>query len=155
VRTTNVWIIEWLSQKERRTGQELHEWMETKRSGWSVYNACDSKAEVLKSINRAAAIAAQGRFIPVLHIEAHGGRAGIAPSASPDAEFLPWEELTVPLQQLNLATKCNLIVSVAACVGFAGVQALRKGPRAPAVALVGLVNSVLPTDLLNGTKELY
>ncbi|MCK8604415.1 hypothetical protein [Desulfoferrobacter suflitae] len=155
VKTTNIWLIEWLSPAERRTGRELHEWMETKRSGWSIYNSCDSKAEVLEYINRAAAIAERGLFVPLLHIEAHGGGAGIAPSASRDAEFLSWEELTDPLQQLNLGTKCNLIAVVAACIGFAGIKALRQGPRAPAVALVGLDSTVSPTDLLMGTKELY
>jgi hypothetical protein len=28
LQTTNIWIIEWLSTGERRTGEELHDWME-------------------------------------------------------------------------------------------------------------------------------
>lgn len=36
VRTTTVWIVEWLSPTERHTGRELHEWIGQKRAGWSV-----------------------------------------------------------------------------------------------------------------------
>lgn len=155
VRTTNIWIVEWLSENERRTGQELHDWIKKQRPGWSMYTACDTKTDVLASIRRAAEFTARCGVVPVLHIEAHGGSAGIAPFGSTDAELLSWEELTEPLQQLNHATKCNLVVVVAACIGFAGVLALRKGPIAPAIALVGLDAPVSPQSLLSGTKELY
>jgi hypothetical protein len=94
-------------------------------------------------------------MVPVLHLESHGGEDGLAPSRPPHIECLPWGDLTEPLQELNMATRCNLIVVVAACVGFAGVQALQRGPRAPAVALVGPDDEVTPSKLLAGAKELY
>jgi len=68
---------------------------------------------------------------------------------------LTWDELTKPLQNLNLVTRCNLLVVVAACIGFAGVKALRRGPLAPAVALVGPDDDVMPRNLLWGAKEFY
>jgi hypothetical protein len=80
---------------------------------------------------------------------------GIAPSSNPSGDFLTWSELTIPLQQLNVATNCNLIVVVAACLGFAAIQALTKGPRAPAVALVGPDATLDAGELLLGTKEFY
>ncbi|WP_305910477.1 hypothetical protein Q9L42_020170 (plasmid) [Methylomarinum sp. Ch1-1] len=155
VQSTNVWIIEWLSPEERRTGYELHCWMGKQRQGWSIYNRCDTKAEVLRSIKRAAYKAQQTGFIPVLHIEAHGGPIGIMPSSKSIEEFIAWEELTKPLQDLNEATKCNLIFVVAACLGLAAVQVLTKGPRAPAVALVGSDEEVNESDLLHGMQEFY
>jgi hypothetical protein len=48
-----------------------------------------------------------------------------------------------------------LVVVVAACVGFAAIQALSQGPRAPAVALVGPDADVAPSNLLWGAKEFY
>lgn len=153
--TTNIWMIEWLSGGERRTGEELHDWMEQQRPGWSIYNRCTSKEEVIRSIERAAYTTLQNDMVPVLHIEAHGDSIGIAPSRDGQAELLRWEELTLPLQQLNVATNCNLIVVVAACLGFAAIQALTQGPRAPAVALVGTDATVNESDLLLGTKEFY
>jgi hypothetical protein len=82
------------------------------------------------------------------------GTDGIGRDIRPFLDFSR-DELTDPLQQLNLATRCNLVVVVAACTGFAGVQALRRGPRAPAVALVGPDAPLMPRNLLEGTKEFY
>lgn len=155
IRTTNVWIIEWLSQGEPHTGHKLHEWIESRRPGWSIYNYCETKAQVIQAIERASLRAQQTKMVPVLHLEAHGCDAGLTPHGTEYVEWLSWQELTVPLQQLNLATQCNLVVVVAACVGFAAIQALRQGPRAPAVALVGLDTNVEPSALLWGTKEFY
>lgn len=155
VRPTNIWIIEWLSPGERRTGSELHAWMEQQRPRWSIYYSCTSKREVIRSIERATRFAHRSGMVPILHIEAHGGIAGLAPSSYACGESLSWTELTIPLQQLNLATNCNLIVVAAACLGFAAIQALTKGPRAPAVALVGPDATLSASDLLLGAKEFY
>lgn len=155
VRVTNVWIIEWLSPGEQRTGSELHAWMEQQRPGWSLYTPCGPKVEVIRSIERAARFAKRSGMVPILHIEAHGCDVGIAPSSGPSGELLTWNELTTPLQQLNVATNCNLIVVVAACLGFAAIQALTKGPRAPAVALVGPDATLSAGELLLGAKEFY
>ena len=95
-------------------------------------------------------------MIPVLHLEAHGSEDGLAgPDGSGGQDVLRWDELTGPLQRLNLATRCNLIVVVAACTGFAAIKALTRGPRAPAVALVGPDAEAFARDLLEGTKEFY
>ncbi|MGD9576771.1 MAG: hypothetical protein AB7Y74_00815 [Syntrophorhabdus sp.] len=92
----------------------------------------------------------------MLHLEAHGSEAGLTgPNGTGDKEFLSWDELTDPLQRLNLATQCNLLVFVAACNGFAGIKAFYRGPRAPAVALVGPDSIVAEANLLWGTKEFY
>lgn len=155
IQTTNIWIIEWLSSNEQHTGRELHEWIEGRRPGWSVFHHCTTKAQVIQAIERAIVRARQSNMMPVLHIEAHGSDDGLAPDNAENSEFLTWEELTGPLQQLNLATRCNLVVVVAACTGFAGIQAFRQGPRAPAVALVGPDHDVGPSNLLSGSKEFY
>lgn len=155
VRTTNVWIVEWLSPEETHTGLKLHEWMKQRRAGWSIYCPCQTKADVLAAIKRAEDRAKTTATAPVLHIESHGGTDGLTSSSASDAEWLTWEELTVPLQRLNLATQCNLILVVAACVGYAAVQAFNRGPRAPAIALVGPDANVTASNLLEGAKELY
>jgi hypothetical protein len=89
----------------------------------------------------------------VLHIEAHGGVTGIGPDAT--AAGLTWDELTEPLQRLNAATRCNLLVFVAACTGIAAIKTFVKGPRAPAVALVGPDADLAPRDVFEGAKEFY
>lgn len=155
LKSTNVWVIEWLSPNERSTGYELHEWLNVKRPRWSNYYKCENKAQVLQAISKATVYAGKSHAVPVLHIEAHGSVDGLAPDSSGHSEFMLWEELTIPLQQLNLATRCNLVVFIAACIGFAGIKAFHSGPRAPAVALVGPVDLINPRQLLEGSKEFY
>ncbi|TDF58119.1 hypothetical protein [Cupriavidus sp. L7L] len=156
IRATNVWIVEWLHPDEKCTGRLLHEWMEERRPGWSAYRSCKNKAEVIAAIDCATARTQQTGMIPVLHLEAHGDDTGLeGPDGTGGRELLSWDELTIPLQQLNLVSHCNLVVMVAACTGFAGIKAFCQGPRAPAVALVGPDAEVTPTNLLQGTKEFY
>ena len=156
IRTTNVWIVEWLAAEDRQTGRELHDWMKQRRQGWSVYFSCGSKQEVFAAIAKATERAHRSELRPVLHLESHGGCMGLeGPNGHGGGERLTWDDLTKPLQDLNFATRCNLVVFVAACVGFDGIQALHCGPRAPAVALVGPDAPVSPMNLLYGAKEFY
>ena len=156
IKSTNVWIIEWLPSDDQQTGRQLHEWVQQWRPKWSHYSNCSTKNEVISSIKLATLRAEKYRFIPVLHIEAHGGQDGlVGPNGNGGIELLSWDELTEPLQQLNLATRCNLIVVVAACIGFAGILALVRGPRAPAIAIVGPEAQIEVGRLFEGTKEFY
>ncbi len=157
IRSTNIWIIEWLPSGEQRTGKLLHEWMQEHRPGWSVYSVCASKSDVLSFIACATNMAEKAGMIPVLHIEAHGNEMclGLPDGNGGVEEYLTWDDLTEPLQGLNLATCCNLVVVVAACIGFSGIKALVRGPRAPAIALVGPNAPIMSGSLLSGTKEFY
>lgn len=156
IRSTNIWIIEWLPPNEQRTGRLLHEWMQGHRRGWSVYSTCAPKNEVLSSIERATKIAEKSGMIPVLHLEAHGNEMCLGlPDSNGGVEILTWDELTEPLQRLNLATRCNLVLVLAACIGFAGIKAFVRGPRAPAVALIGPSAPIMSGNLFSWTKEFY
>lgn len=156
IKSTNIWIIEWLPSGDQRTGRLLHEWMQEQRLGWSTYFECASKLEVVSSIKRATNLANKSEMSPVLHLEAHGNKIGLGrPDGSGGVELLEWDELTEPLQRLNLVTRCNLVVVVAACIGFAGIKALVRGPRAPAIALVGPDAPIMTSNLLSATKEFY
>jgi hypothetical protein len=93
---------------------------------------------------------------PILHIEAHGDENGIyGLGENGNEREIAWEELTEPFQNLNVATRCNLLVIVAACIGNAGVKSFVRSPRAPAIALIGPANNISPKSVLDATKELY
>lgn len=154
IRATNIWIVEWLGQEERRTGKDLFEWANQRRPGWAALRACSSKREVLDAIAEATDVAQRTPLRPVLHLETHGCKAGLTGGTS-SGDLLRWDELTDSLQALNVATKCNLVVVVAACYGYGAVISLSKGPRAPAMAIVGPAEEIMPSDLFEGTKELY
>lgn len=153
-RVTDVWIIEWLLPGEQKTGKLLHDWIQEQRPGCSTYSPCKSKMDVFAAIEGAITRAQQSKIIPVLHLEAHGDEDGLN-DGSGGPGLLRWNELTAPLQRLNLTTACNLVVFVAACTGFAAIKTFREGPRAPALALVGPDRSLTGSDILRGTKEFY
>lgn len=156
IKSTNIWIIEWLTSGDLPTGRLLHEWMQSRRPGWSAYFKCESKQDVLSAIEHATNLARNSRMSPVLHFEAHGNENGLGREyGDGHVEFLEWNEITKSLQKLNLVTRCNLVIVVAACIGFAGIKALVQGPRAPAVALVGPDASIMSDNLLSATKEFY
>ena len=153
--STNLWIIEWLPLQEQRTGQQLYKWANMIRPKWSRYCLCHSKCEVINAIREATSYTRSNHRAPILHIEAHGAKAGLEGPCGQGLEFLTWPELCVPLQELNVATNCNLLVFIAACTGFAGIGAFYQGPYAPAVALAGPDSTVIPGELLQITKEFY
>ena len=156
VDTTHVWIIEWLGDEERRTGSQLHSWLETKRKGWAQLRVCRQRSEVFAAIKDAATFATQRDAKPILHIEAHGNEDRLeGPDKNGAPEFIAWDEITPYLRELNLATKCNSILVCAACKGIASMLSAGRGDRIPCVAVIGPDSNVNPTPLLNAMKELY
>lgn len=156
LRISNIWIVEWLPSIDRKTGTELADWANQSRPGWAALYCCQSKNEVIEAISAAEYHARSANSSPVLHIEAHGDEHGIyGPDENGRKDQILWDELTEPLQHLNEATGCNLVVVIAACLGNAGVQAFRRGPRAPGIVLIGPVDTILPKNLFDATKELY
>jgi hypothetical protein len=161
---THIWIIEWLSSSDPHTGRKLHEWMqeqmqERNYSFRSVYWECFSKDNVLAAMERAATHAEHHGIIPLVHLEAHGSENGLSDSREGE-NVLTWDELTKPLQRLNLATRCNLIVLVAACQGYAGLLAFinafkESRPTAPALVIAGPYDDLRGDELLLGSKEFY
>ncbi|WP_449302121.1 hypothetical protein [Pseudoxanthomonas mexicana] len=156
VNTTNVWIVEWLQDAERRTGTELHAWLEAKRGGWSHLVACKQRTDVFSAIQEAATFARRHNARPILHIEAHGNEDGLeGPNIDGELEFITWDEITPYLRELNFSTNCNLILVCAACKGIASMLSASSGDRIPCLAVIGPDSNVNPTPLLNAMKELY
>jgi len=73
IRSTTIWIIEWLPSNEQPTGRLLHKWMQERSSGWSVYSKCAYKKEVLSSIDRATSLAnrVEGSSLPLTLVNLH------------------------------------------------------------------------------------
>lgn len=152
IRTNRVLILEWLQDAadEPRTGLELHQILEGLRPGWSKYIRCNTKGEFLRAI---AEESDQDDAPRILHLESHGCNDGLGDGSG--REFLTWNELNPKLQALNLACRCNLLVFVAACRGFAGISALTQGPRAPAAVLVGPARAVNTEELALASSAFY
>jgi hypothetical protein len=128
-----VHIVEWLRASD------------VIRTGWDLFNELEplgimSKPPVVVDFHRvekcAEFLALFQRFeddyrqtgrAPVLQIETHGSKDGIGGD-----EGIEWPELMEALIPLNRLTRLNLVVILAACEGFSGVQMLQPDRRAAA-----------------------
>jgi hypothetical protein len=72
----------------------------------------ESAGEFLAVLSECADRATEDDVIPMLHVEYHGCEQGFQFA---DHSVLDWPEIKGPLTNLNIATKMNLMVAVAAC----------------------------------------
>jgi hypothetical protein len=90
---------------------------------------------------------------PVLHIECHGNDDGIGLANGRD--FIAWEELRDYLAPLNVATRMNLMVSIAACYGVYAIKELLPSARAPFLAALSTDREAHPDELYRGFAAFY
>ena len=155
-----VLIIEWLNEKERRTGEELHRFLQ-QLSVSSCLVRCEKVDDVRVALRRAVDnVGARG--IPVVHIESHGSNPFQGCDVR-DAEFgldaapgLPWTDLGDWLAPLNEASGFRLLVIGATCWGFAAIAAMKVYEHvAPFAPAVGFSTGVDGGSLHDAMKEFY
>ncbi len=134
-----VHIVEWLRPGDGRPGEDL--FGEIQPLGlvsepkmpcrfWRVA----TREEFVRLIPKFEEEFRDTRRVPVLHIETHGDANGIGPSADDGINWPDFMELLIPLNRL---TGLNLVVLLAACEGFWGIQMLQ--PARQAAAFRGLI----------------
>lgn len=87
-----------------------------------------SGAEFLRLLQACERVALRDPYVPLLHIECHGSEDGLRFS---DGSVLHWADLQPALTSLNVATKLNLVVVVAACDGSSVAYTMSAHQRAP------------------------
>ncbi|MGA9852703.1 MAG: hypothetical protein WBR15_07210 [Gammaproteobacteria bacterium] len=155
-----VLILEWLSTQDRRTGEELHQFLQGLPISTCLVR-CDKVDDIRAALKRAVANVGT-RGIPVIHIESHGSNPFQGRDVR-EAEFgldaapgLPWIELGDWLAPLNEASGFRLLVIGATCWGFAAIAAMKVHEHvAPFASAVGLSTGVDEGSLHDAMKELY
>lgn len=86
------------------------------------YHAVGSRDELFELLDSLCAEAETGNFKPIIQIDAHGdeGKTGIV--LQPSGEIVTWRELCAHFQSINAATANNLLVILASCFGFHGIE---------------------------------
>jgi hypothetical protein len=79
--------------------------------------------------------------LPWIHLEAHGLPEGTG-FCSALGEPCSWQRLREALTPLNLATRLNLVLVLAACHGLTFARAIDVTDRAPVLAMIGPGGSV-------------
>jgi hypothetical protein len=90
--------------------------------------------------------------IPLLHIECHGNDDGIALA---NGDFVYWDELCEHLTRLNITTRLNLFVSIAACLGAYLISQFVPTQRAPVSACLSITKKAYPDELFRGFFAFY
>lgn len=116
------------------------------------YSRVETGDELIEQINTCRKDALEQDFIPMLHIECHGDEDGFQLA---DGSLADWEELKLPITELNVATHLNLMIAVAACTGGALAKVLQMSDRAPFWGLIGPTKTILPAVLEKAYRALY
>lgn len=114
----------------------------------------ENKKKFLESLSKIKKDVQEGKYRPIIHIETHGNEdnSGLMLASR---EFITWQEMKIPLAEINEATRLNLIVCVSACYGGYLAKALKTLDRAPCWALVGPKEEMYPEDLLKDYTGFY
>jgi hypothetical protein len=113
-----------------------------------------NKIEFLASLSKIKKDVQEGKYRPIIHIEAHGNEdnSGLMLASK---EVITWQEMKISLAGINEATRFNLIICISACYGGSLAKALETNDRSPCWALVGPKEDMYPEDLLKDYTGFY
>ncbi|WP_448099948.1 hypothetical protein [Luteibacter jiangsuensis] len=154
-------VVEWLGDRDEKTGTELVRHLTAKQPGMAVeLVVCHSRAEFL-----AAIVAVEARVpelgIPTLHIESHGyniygdGAGFRGPDPKSGEAIVLWKDLEASLSALNVASGFALIVVTAACLSDTVLFTISHDRPAPFLLLVAFGTEVSWSTLEAAMKTLY
>jgi len=93
-----------------------------------------------------------GRRRPMIHLECHGSAEGIHLESG---EHIAWNDLKPRLIEINLASRCNLLVVMAACYGAHLIATLDLTDRAPCWGFFGPPEEVSVEQLEHAYGPFY
>lgn len=115
--------------------------------------SCSSALEFRRLLDDLIHEAAANGDRPVIHIECHGSQTeGIE---FENGSTLGWQECGELLTQLNIATRFNLLVVLAACYGAYLNGQYSPIKPSPAFCIVALTEEIDPADAIGGFRTFY
>lgn len=152
-----IYILESLESHERHTGAALFEdlkvWKDAYLPQLSIsfltFNDKRDLDNILASIEQATKTKNE---LPFIHIEAHANEDFLGTASG---EGISWTDLFNSLQNINIATKNNLVVVVAACFGFHLFKITDVLERAPFYAVLGPNQAVSISEVEAGYQVFY
>lgn len=153
------YIIESLGVGEAPTGEILYKLIESQINENNlavtvVFKRCVSKAEFFCVLQEAHDDANLRNEYPWIHIESHGTVSGNGIVLS-SHDLIKWEELKPIFTEINLATKCNLMLVMSACNGAFLGEILQPTERAPCWGIIGPTQQAYPDDLMASFRSFY
>ena len=156
-RFNQILVVDSIPAGELNTAKRLFDDLRTYASAHSPspavqYLRVENGDEFIQCIQECRKRAEELDVIPMLHVECHGDEDGFQFA---DGSFADWDELKLPITDLNVATRLNLMIAVAACTGGALAKVVRMSDRAPFWGLIGPTKSLTAGDLEKAYRALY
>ena len=156
-RFNQILVVDSIPTGEYNTAKRLFEDLQTHALAYSPspavrYVRVESADEFVQCILTCRQDAKEHDIVPMLHIECHGDEDGFQFA---DDSLADWDELKLPITELNVATGLNLMVAVAACTGWALAKVMRMGDRAPFWGLIGPTRTLTAKELEKAYAALY
>ena len=156
-RFNQIIVIDSIPVGELNTAKRLVEDLETYANAYSPspavqYVRIESGDEFIEQIFKCRKDVVERDIVPMLHIECHGYEDGFQFA---NGSLANWEELKLPITELNIATRLNLMIAVAACTGGALAKILRMSDRAPFWGLIGPTKILSASELEKAYHSLY
>lgn len=152
-----VHIVEWLNPEDGPTGEKLLKDLQPLGRGSNPrvevdFHRIETAGELLGLLLAFTEEYRSERRTPLLHLETHGNHGGIGARG----QCVAWRDLADVLAPLNHITGVNLVVILAACWGFHGVQMLRPsyGP-APFRGLIAPNRELGEAEVLDACLTFY
>ena len=156
-RFNQILVVDSIPTGEINTAKRLFEDLKTYASAYSPspavrYLRVESGDELIQCVLKCRKDADKHDIIPMLHIECHGDEDGLQFA---DGSLADWEELKLPITELNVATRLNLMIAVAACTGGTLAKVVRMSDRAPFWGLIGPTQTLTAGELEKAYSALY
>jgi hypothetical protein len=152
-----IYILESLKSHERHTGKALFEdltvWKDAYLPQLTIsYLTFNDRSELDSILNAIEDATKTRKEIPFIHIEAHANEDALGTACG---EAIPWQDLFISLQRININTRNNLLVIVAACFGFHLLKITDVLERAPFYAVLGPNQAVSVSEVEAGYQVFY
>lgn len=154
---SHIFIIQSLPPGQESTGARLHEDLMSHRAfhGRKLSITLTNVADRMTFISALDAIHANVKangIQPIIHIECHGAEEGLEMA---DGSSCNWLDLKPYLVSINTASRCNLLVTLAACFGAYLTQVINLAERAPFWGMIGPPGPVQAGHLLSNLTAFY
>lgn len=149
----SIHILESLRDGDLKTGSDLADHLEYGPHKVKVrFRRPSTKSEFLECLADVATEARTGNHSPLIHIEAHGATPGLELSSG---EFMLWSEMSDVLTGINVVSRLNLFVLMAACQGSHLTQIVQPIARAPVWGLVGPMRDITAGEIQTDFRAFY
>jgi hypothetical protein len=152
-----IYVIESLSDQERKTGTDLYNRIIKPRllnqvGLFSFFISVSNKREFIEALEFIVADCSKNARGPLLHIECHGSEDGLLMASR---ELVTWAEMKPFLIYLNIQSRLNLLVVLAACSGANLLRTLDPREPAPVWGIVGPKYRISDVELFDDFSAFY